>query len=406
MKMNKLKNIIRLFSIAIVLSTTFFVSCSESEDLQDVIGQEKEISLSIIASPSTRSVDEVSAIGVIPIVKDAIIYFISNSTVVHYERVYAGESGSISRQMTFKIPQNSDRVIVFGNQSTTLSSDRVFAIGTSVDDLMKFQVSLERHYNLSPSSVFVYGESNIRLASKGSLSADVIVLPSLSRIEISSVESLLRAKHYVSAYTLSGVYINNTYESLGLDQRTTTGELSGIINYDRTSNVWKSSYPAPFHDIVTNVARSGMKVSPPAPYKLWSYYIHPLKDNAPTIDGQKQGLVPHIVLKFNNVQIDGKSGVVEEAYLTISGFINASTQEAITSFDRGKVYSISSISFGGENLSFSPGSAPDVIVDSTDPNPPVVPPIVTPPVTPPTPVNTVTVVVTDWISSPIDTELK
>ena len=395
--MNKLNYIFQLFSIAI--ATTFLFSCSDSDPLRDVIDQEKNITLSISSSPATRGVDVATAIGVVPVLSDATIYFLSNSSVIHSELVKAGENGSVSGEMNFTLPQTSDRVIVFGNQSGALGSDFVFAKGTGLSDLMKFQLSLDKQYNLSPDAVFVYGESSVVSDSNGSLSASVVVLPSLSRIEISSIESLVNARHPVSSYTLSGIYIGNTYESLGVDQRSASGEAFNVINYGRSSDVWSSSYPLPFHDLITNVTRSGMKVSPVAPNTLWSYYVHPLKGNAPTIDGSKQGLVPHIILKFSDVQIDGKSDVVKDAFLTVSRFVDASTKEEITSFDRGRVYSISSISFGGEHLSLSPESVPDVV-------PPIIPPII-PPVVPPSPTLMVTVVVTtNWIPSPIPTELN
>jgi hypothetical protein len=410
MKMNKLKNIIRLFSIAIVLSTTFFVSCSDSDPLQyvidrDVINQENKIILSIIASPATRGVDVATAIGVVPVLRDMTVYFLSDSSVVHFERVYAGEGGSVPREMTFSLPQLSDHVIVFGNQSSALGSDVVFAKGTRASDLMKFQLSLDKQYNLSPDAVFVYGESSVTSASDSSLSADVVVLPSLSRIEISSIGSLVGSKHPVSSYTLSGIYIGNTYESLGVDQKTVSSGSFNIINYGRFSDVWSSSYPVPFHDLITNVTRSGRVVFPASPNLLWSYYVHPLKDNAPIIDGNRQGLVPHIILRFSDVRLEGRTEVVKEAFLTITRFINVLTNEEILSFDRGKVYSISSISFSGEHLSFRPETTPDIV--GSVPTCPVCPdPVVPPAVTPPTPGFTVDVLVTDWIPRDIDVKLN
>ena len=400
------KNVIQLFSVAIVLSMAFFVSCSDSDDLQKVIEPEKKISLSITSSPATRGANGSSAIGVVPIVNDLTIYFLSNSMVVHYERVDADESGSVPGEMTFNIPQSSDKVIVFGNQSGALDSDMIFAKGTSVSDLMKFPISLDKHHNLSPNSVFVYGDSFVTAVADGSCSANIVLLPSLSRIEIGGVESSLSSRYFVSSYTLSGIYIGNTYESLGLDQKTVVDEPSNVINYRGSSEVWTDggSYPAPFHDIITDVTRSGMKVSPAAPADLWSYYVHPLKDNAPTFDGMHYNLVPNIILRLCDVRVEGRSDIIKESFLTVSRFVNSSTREDIKSFERGKVYSISSISFGGEHLSLRAGYSPDIITPSPsdDPNNPSIPPA--PPV-PSGPEVFVTVVVSDWLLNSIETEL-
>jgi hypothetical protein len=223
-----------------------------------------------------------------------------------------------------------------------------------------------------PTQVTSFGKVdglNLAAAMPGPINLTVQVAPAISHVEIAKIDPTtpgsLTIKKKITKFDLNAIYINNTYTKLGLDGVTTTG--STVLNYGGnntgSSSPWgdpANHYTPGFYDLYTGGATGQASYSPSAGKDCWGYYVPSLSavgGTGTTINGELQGVLPHIILKVSNIWIEDYALPIEGTYyLTIRKYKTSSG--AVTQFDPGCTYLISNIAFGLEHLDLLPEVTP------------------------------------------------
>ncbi|GAB6124286.1 hypothetical protein [Dysgonomonas termitidis] len=347
------------FKHAIIAATALllgFSSCSnddanapQADDLP-----KKNVTVSI-AVPSTYA-DEASAVGVVPDIKEAKVFFVGGGVIAQVGTLTTLE---VASGKTFNnVPGSVTDVIIVANSETettspTLASGSISEI-VDYDPLSKLNETLFQQASQTDpqTNVNVFGQAAIT-GSAGSYVANVMLVPAISRIELLKVEADPLAQIPLTSFKLTGIYINNTYTQLGTDYTTKPISAASILNYGKSDAIWTNgSYPARFKDEFTGV--TGTTSFTPA--NRWAYYVLPVKVSVAgtTIDGVDQSAVPHIVLKIEDAFAVGHS-LASPAYITIKDLKVGGTP--LTQLAAGKVYTLGvtgtgeGIKIGGENLS-------------------------------------------------------
>lgn len=207
-----------------------------------------------------------------------------------------------------EIPASTTKVYLYGNLGTTVS-DAIAAVdeGDSMDDVNVLVWILDDIQNAENSvdDVPVYGDGNVApgTINPGRLEASFDVRPIASRLQIGSISC---TDPLVNEMVLRGIYINGFYHSMNADGTFTPGYLvdngidktkypiGGYTDYERMSDAIAS------HDI------KGGAATPSTEGEFWAYNFFP-------------GLMPHIVLHFSSVTLDGGT-ILADKYASVAKY--------------------------------------------------------------------------------------
>jgi uncharacterized protein (TIGR02145 family) len=340
------------YAILAAILLTGASGCSEEENLPD----SNEFK-AVMVKVTFAYVQEATVRGAIPQVNDLKVFFIGDGIIKKVGDITAAEIAESSATKAFMdVPGSATDVIIIANAGA-LGSPNLSGIveGAPVEELGK--IAFVQNVQTNPvSAVNLYGAGTITGSSPG-FTAFVFVTPVVSCIKIGKIEAIAEDSQdniALSGFKLTGIYINNTYTELGADYETVPSEAAKVISYSAEATKWiDGAYPIRFCDEFFDVAAATSFA--PAADTDWSYYILPAKaDNGATINGKRQSSVPHIVLKIEGAVSKAGQTLPSPAYVTVREIkVNG---EALSQFERGRVYSISSLAIGGQHLASKPES--------------------------------------------------
>lgn len=256
-------------------------------------------------------------------------------------------------------------------------------------DLLKVQFELGSQQD-PINRVHVFGKAQIT-GSNGSVSASVVAKPVIARLEIKQLEadqSVSDAAIKITDYRVEGIFINNTYSSMGIDGTSYPVDPSSVVNvpvdgrFDETYG--PKSLRIWYHDLggmpfePSNGVLKAENIAGQPAGSFWYFDVFPaLAKNVSgnyigttipagtlptgeTVAADEKNATPIIVLRLSNIQVNGvalpsaypsDNGV---RYVTVKTLKKAGTNVPYDHLERGMVYTIKNIKFDGSNLNIAP----------------------------------------------------
>ena len=346
---------------ALLLTGTFF-SCSNHDDVfseQEIAQTTKEIELNVKTGPVVAARSYMaSAVGQTPDVKDLKLYFY-NSTDNKIWSVQDFPSASLAgdeKKANFKVPSEVDAIYAIGNTGTIAESITLPTVtpGTTLlTELKKTQIDITKQTH-PKTAVNVIGGTTIIAANKATL--QLVAAP--ARIEIANVKSEESEGSNIHAavekFKLTGIFINNTYQSFGLDASEMPAvDLNKAIAYNKDAAVWDdlTNYPSTFCDYKAEGLAALSNTASPT-NKVWGYFVPAINSGKGTAVAIEKSSVPHIILKLEDIKASGFT-FDKPQYITIRT-LKTTDGNKLTKLESGKYYLIKSINFGIEHLSAKP----------------------------------------------------
>jgi len=367
-----------------VLTVCAAVSCIDESGDEPLPVERRDVLLSVAVKQGERGEDSRSAGATAynraPLVHHVYGFFLYDGTVVE-----ARQQALSGNKATFTdIPNYVNKMMVIGYPEAASSSPAVPTAVPTEKKLMQTLVEVNAQDSDDPAKVNTFGSTAVdfSMLRKGeTASVTIDMAPVVSRIEIVKVDpsdppASLSIKKAVTQFSLDAVYVNNTYQRAGLDRATCPAADAVAFGGSDigADSPWGNPalYASGFCDHVNGTGASGYA----AGSKLsWNYYVMPLPAslrNGTVINGQAQGVLPHIVLKLSDIRTEGSSSVIAgPLFLTIKSYKDL-LGFPVTEMKPGKVYRIPNIAFGLEHLSVLPEMnaseyiLPMSVVDWTD----------------------------------------
>lgn len=354
------------FAIVALALSVGLASCNKKGSDPDPsplpdVGETKTVSVNINVNPATsRAEGEDTAKDVDPTVSDITLFFVGGGFVQKVETI-TGLTG------TFTVPQATTVVYAIGN-SQALSTPVHPVVGTTEADLKKLMMEADKQPD--PASVNLSMGQGIGTGAtfNASNAATINLMPAVARYEIKKVSANASAVQPLKEFTLSAIYVTNTYRTLGIDYTTLPTDAADIYNAGTPTSL--AALPAYLKDDIT--ATAGTSFEPSGSNTYWGYFLSaPVATNGTTLDisgATKESSVPIIVLKITGAEaVAAGPSYAATSYVTVRKLIKSGETEPITALEPGNVYIIDDIAIGGEHLATEPGVDPsnDVTVTVT-----------------------------------------
>ena len=363
-----------------------FAACSNDEDVTNQKDGDKVLlKLSLGRTEQTRAV-ETSAAGLYNNVKSISIHFytaddrrLEIARTPEKEAAYNAEIASAIDELNKgtvvddtdlgkvrattiaieDVPETATQVYVVMNENSPISTGNLTQAKSSVIRLAGLVEKADETCVFNQQNSLMTGLATIGATNaEGVASANVAVTPVSSRLEIkklTAVKSPVADAMNITSFSLEGIYINRFYETGTLDPQmngnTRTRKDFGSTKTDYSSTNYEANKIEFMCDEYTEALASTAlttggicEVNCPETGKNWGYPVLAGKQE-PMTDGVYD--VANIVVKLSvNIESVG----VKEKYLTIVGYKNASTNEAIQRFERRNVYIIEDLKFSVDDL--------------------------------------------------------
>lgn len=266
-----------------------FAGCSESNNdgEQPVVNANTHsVNVKIDVKGGTRAVGT-TAIGVTPTLTDLTLFFVDNTLGVVND-VQAGIPATIlaAPGQTFSnLPGGTNCVYIVGNLTNVASAlISGIAAGDPEAALKAALINVQGQQGAGTPSyehVNLYGYTAYAVAPNAtSVSITSVICPAISRLEIAKVEAdqTAPASDRISSFDLDGIFINNTYREIGIDNVT----YGPAIAYTNTDPIWgaPATYPAAYCDQPASMTGMNQYI-PGGVNARWAYYVAPAaKQNA------------------------------------------------------------------------------------------------------------------------------
>lgn len=359
------KNFKYVTMMAVALSMGF-TGCSNDSDEQqpDVVNANSHsVTIKVATKAAQTRADEATAIGQTPNLSDLTLYFVDDVLNKITDIQVATPATITGAGETFNnLAAGTNAIYIVGNQSEVASADlTALSVGDTETDLKEAMLNiLGQSAATAPTyeNVNVYGYTSYAVGvGQTQVSVTMDIIPAISRLEIGKVEADKvnpPVADQITDFDLEGIFINNTYQAIGLDNVT----YGTAVAYPSTDAIWGApvTYPAQYCDQFTTL--TGLDSYTPT--NTWAYYVAPAAKQVggsyvgEIISGVQYDAKPIIVLKLSNVTYNAGYGGTQydPAYVTVTKLKNGATY--LDHFERGKVYDISSIAFDATNLTGTP----------------------------------------------------
>lgn len=341
-----------------------FASCSSDDggDGGDTTGT-KDVAVKI-KRPTTYA-EDASAVGVVPDMKDAEVFFFASGIIKATGTMNLAE---IASGKTFTgLNSGVDKVIIVAN-TNLLSSP---AIPTTITTEAQLNAIMLDHSAQTHFQTGVNLQGSATITGTTNVTVNVDIYPAIARYEIGEIKAMPAAsnpKLPLRSFKLTGIYINNTYTKVSLDYNTVSTVAAEILNYGTTATQWTDgTYPAAFKDewAVAGVT-AGSIFAPTTIGEYWSYFVMPpVANKGTTIDSELKTSVPHIILKLEDAIVeDGLAGYPHPknpGYITITKLKKGGTY--LDNLTRGEVYQIATIEIDGADIDDPEPKTKDVEVN-------------------------------------------
>lgn len=242
------------------------------------------------------------------------------------------------------VPAKATQIYVVGNVPAATLTALQAATSIATMKMVNFNIVDQP---TSAFSVTLDGLGTLVPAGTGISTGSVTVSPIVSRFEIGKITYVndnTAPGAAVTAYKLTGIFLNNIYL-----QSTLAGVNAGLFSGSNgSSSIAAGSFigSAPYANsgVISDVGSDEINVGGtfpdknPGSGKVWAYNFFATSTQT-----------PHIVLRLQNIV--SSDGLFGDAYqwVTVQKFRDAGNN-AITAFDRNKVYRIASIAFTNNNI--------------------------------------------------------
>ncbi|MDL2230286.1 hypothetical protein LJB87_00660 [Alistipes sp. OttesenSCG-928-L06] len=371
-----MKTNFKLFALAALALTLGFSSCSNNDD--DAPDGQKRVTVKInVSGISTRAVGS-TAVGVTPTLSDLTLFFVGNNIVQKVETVSSPSSGTTG---TFTVPNATTKVYALGNVSAQTSPTSLPTAGAAEADVQKLMLEVNKQggmidtdfdpalVNLTAGKHATVGTAYNGVTFDGSNDAEFDIVPAISRYEIKKVSSANTIQTGVtqplSSFELKGIYITNTYRTVGIDYTTVPTAAGDIINDGPNvgtgaagAAAFAGAIPAYLQDAVTGAA--ALSFQPAGPSTSWNYFVMPVNSTTGTTLktlSDPESAMPIIVLRIDNATsttVTNPPTYASPSYINVRKFVLSSDGTPVNVMEPGKAYVIDEIVFGGEHLTEIP----------------------------------------------------
>jgi hypothetical protein len=362
-------------NLLMLLTLGMMWGCTTDDGVENRDKVSVMLSISVRNSdPLTRS-DVASFVGKTPVLDHIWAFFVEDGAIKVCQKGELREEGNVKMATFNGIPSSINEIYVIGYPTSTNSPDASNIVpGQIISTALKaIMVDLSNQSRTDATSVNTFGSLAVDFSGAAdgqSISKTIEIYPAISRVEIKTIDpsnpGSLTVKGKITKFDLDAIYINNIYTKLALDNLTkpataATDSLAFGGNNIASGSPWDTSvYPAAYCDVVSGTGKSNYSPANGA----WGYYVTSLEESAggTVINGAKQGVLPHIILKVSNIQVNGSTNIVPgPLFLTVKRYKDASTGQEIQSLQPGYVYQIDNLAFGMEHLAPLPEvDAPDI----------------------------------------------
>lgn len=195
-----------------------------------------------------------------------------------------------------------------------------------------------------------YGASGLTHIADNRYTCHISIRPLIAIIELPDMTA---TGSVITQFTLSGIYVDNYYQT-----QTAGGIVSDLVSHGQNASVFNpfnEQYPTSLHGVIFDYFSIGGLISKnniikPSDNKVWSYYLFA------TFTGNIS--IPRLVIKLENIQTSDGSVYPAPQFITVRGFRDIETGQALKNFKAGYVYNIrpGALKFDETNLSPVPNA--------------------------------------------------
>lgn len=237
---------------------------------------------------------------------------------------------------------SDSRVYILGNISPNVDVNSLTTLDMIEASTLTFAAGEEKDYTKAMMGNATGIPAPIIKDTNDATKATVAVSlsPLYSRIELKEV----KGDTNIVSFDVKGVYVDDYYGSFTL-----TGREAGSIWHQSDSRDFSSNAGVPYPNVGeagtwSSTGAQGATSAVPAAGQVWAYHV-------------ASASVPRFIVMLANIKYKDASGTETTfvgngdgvAYLTVSTYKNSPIQ-----FERGKVYQVSGLVFGRDNLATSP----------------------------------------------------
>lgn len=370
-----MKTKFKFLAIAALGLALGFSSCAKEGNGETNLpeGQKKVNIRMNFANSKTRAEGNVTADNTTPNFTDLTLIFVGNSVVQKVAPLAASDKADLTTGKSFTVPNAVTKVYAIGNYGASGVSEgdteaSVKALAMQVDlqtDYMEVNLSGGMGGDDKDEAFTGAGFTKV----DGTETATLGLYPAFARYEIKKVSAAPSSvvEQPLKSFKLTGIYITNTYRTIGLDYSSVATAAEDVFNFGPGTSNFDTSVPTYHKDTWTNASRTAAAEFVPEitagedGLKFWHYMVAPpIAGKGTSLAGNTatESSVPIIVLKIEDALADGDEGNSAEYekvnYISVRKLID-SNNNALTFLRPGYVYKIANIAFGGEHLTVKPG---------------------------------------------------
>lgn len=391
----------KLFSLAALALTVGLTSCSKKNDPIPAPGGDKDIVVKMnFSGGKSKAASDETAVGQAPTLTRLALIFTDATNVLKVEEVDLTGADKAALESAggkpFTVPNAVTRLYAVGNYGAGpgLGSPTIPSVGNTVASVEALALELDKQdngyktVNLSAGQADLTTDDGGKIFTGGGSSVvgttetySLNIVPAFARYEIKKVSLDNTADQKLKSFKLTGIFISNTYRTIGLDYATVATAPADIFNFGPNTTDLDGDVPSYLQDALTPAA-AGTSFTPntfdggiSATNGFWHYMVaSPIAGKGTTLDGgsTQESSVPVIILRITDVEaVDGSNITYPGThYVTVRKLIPTTGADQInplTYLRPGFVYTIDDIAIGGEHLTGQPGdnSSDDIAVKVT-----------------------------------------
>lgn len=344
---------LKLIAVAVLLLAMAGCSKETINSKTEEMGN-KTVSVNI-AAVSTKSIETPIATSTKTTIKDGAIFFFTSAGVrVHTTVLPNNAEGTI---VIANVPTSATKLLMIANYNASTGETYADFDNSSLEQCQNLTISVAslQSNGLGVENVIMSGapalitdaaDSKVE-APKGE--ASITITPIVSRIEIKAIGNKTGVENQITGFRLLGVFIPNHYAQ-GTIAANAIGDLvkPDVANF---GGKFPFAIDAAETGYLNDFNADGLTKDAA---KAFAYHTIPANgvNNLPSI------VVMVDKVTYNNgIQNNASFDEGRVQYVTVSTYKNNSGAE-VTNFDAAKIYSISALNFGIDNLTNDPYSKP------------------------------------------------
>lgn len=393
----------KLFSLAALALTVGLTSCSKKNGnpIPPPAGEKDIVVKMNFSGGKSKAADDETAVNQDPTLTRLALIFTDAANVLKVEEVDLTGTDKAALESSggkpFTVPNAVTRLYAVGNYGTTpgLGSPTIPSVGNTVASVEELALELDKQANDYKTVNLSAGQADLTTNDGGKKftggGSSVVgttetyslnIVPAFARYEIKKVSVSNTADQKLASFKLTGIFISNTYRTIGLDYASVATTPADIYNFGPSTADLDNTVPSYLRDVLTPSA-VGTSFTPntfdnniDATDGFWHYMVaSPIAGKGTILAGNgttQEGSVPVIILRIEGATAVSGSNITYDPvqYVTVRKLIpttGSNTTDPLTYLRPGYVYTIDDIAIGGEHLTGNPGdnSSDDIAVKVT-----------------------------------------